>query len=436
MKCVPQMLFVFACSAFVPAFALGREAEDGLNWEIAQQFSAQDVFAIRFHPVQDDVFAADTARSVATIYEVGKRVPVVTVEHRELIADLAWSPDGALLATASYDGTVRLTSFPDGQQIGSLMHPGKVARLAFSHSGEFLATILNGGDRALRIWHVPTGKLMAGFVCDSPLAGRPTFSHDDMLVAAGGGLPNNGRVVVAKFQADAQAAAFTAAVEPQVNVSASSPRIRRSPKPPSGNWEHVGTLTDFSWGIQWLTFIPGTHQLVVNGTTDSTVQVRDFGRSAGSGFLPVPEGVKKARRTAVLPVLSLAVSPDGTCIASSSTRGVWSWRTKSREAVEAFVVGDRTHAHIDMAFSPDSKYLLTLTGALWDMKDSEHPGRRVKTLPDVNTDGAVGTAVAFSRSGRYIALGGLSEIKVWDNPDYKMEVVTLTSPPSGGRVRR
>ena len=63
---------------------------------------------------------------------------------------LAFSPDGATLATAGSDGMIRVWRVVDGRLLRSLRgHTGAVWSIAFSPNGQLIAS--GGADGSLRI---------------------------------------------------------------------------------------------------------------------------------------------------------------------------------------------------------------------------------------------------------------------------------------------
>jgi eukaryotic-like serine/threonine-protein kinase len=78
--------------------------------------------------------------------------------HTGAVYGLAFSPDGQMLATASYDGSVRLWNVATGREMGRLSHGGKATDVAFSPDGHLLATA--GGGPTVRLWDVTTQQLV------------------------------------------------------------------------------------------------------------------------------------------------------------------------------------------------------------------------------------------------------------------------------------
>lgn len=83
--------------------------------------------------------------------------------HNAIVTDVAFSPDGALLASASVDGSARLWSPVDGQGLAVLAGPANVvSRVAFSPDGTLLLAM--GSNGTVRVWSVPASPEMAGEV--------------------------------------------------------------------------------------------------------------------------------------------------------------------------------------------------------------------------------------------------------------------------------
>jgi WD40 repeat protein len=89
---------------------------------------------------------------------------------------VAFSPDGTLLATASYDGTARIWDPATGTTRATLQgHTGPVNAVAFSPDGALLATASDDGTT--RIWEVATGTSRATLIA-LPDEGSATLVAD------------------------------------------------------------------------------------------------------------------------------------------------------------------------------------------------------------------------------------------------------------------
>jgi WD40 repeat protein len=100
------------------------------------------------------------------------------------VCSLAFSPDATILAAGARDGAVHLWRTTDGKRVQSLMgHELQVVSLAFSPDGNALASA--SLDRTVRVWEISTGDVTHEL--EQPWAMTAVaFSPDGSLLAVGG----------------------------------------------------------------------------------------------------------------------------------------------------------------------------------------------------------------------------------------------------------
>ncbi|GAB4413845.1 MAG: hypothetical protein Kow00106_08760 [Anaerolineae bacterium] len=110
-------------------------------------------------------------------------------DHEDSLTALAWSPDGQTLASASWDKTVRLWHLGDGpQQAKAAVTIQGLAQyataLAWSPDGAALVT--GGRDGSVRLWHAADGKPWADLGAHSADVRTIAWSPDGMRLVTGG----------------------------------------------------------------------------------------------------------------------------------------------------------------------------------------------------------------------------------------------------------
>ena len=115
------------------------------------------VYGVAFSP-DSKYLATASADKTACIWEVETGDEVQCVSHKSPVNAVAFSPDGDYLATASDDGTARLWDATSGEEASSspIEPGGKLYGVAFSPDGQYLATASDNGNAG--IWNTSNGK--------------------------------------------------------------------------------------------------------------------------------------------------------------------------------------------------------------------------------------------------------------------------------------
>jgi WD40 repeat protein len=333
---------------------------------------------------------------------------------------VAFSGDGATVAAASSDGNVQLWDVASQQEIGTAMLAGSAAveALAFSPDGNILAT--GGEDGTARLWDVATQQeIGAGMPTGDPVGALAFSAGGTMLATA----ETDGSTDLWNVATQSQAgAALTAQGSGAVSSLAFSPAT--SPAT-AGLATGSGTGTIRLWDPA--EFHQASGALAVGTAVPPPAAAAGNASAvlaAGGGILAVNGGQGTVRlwdvitgRPVGVPITSdhavtgMAVSPDGKTVAVAAD-GLQLWATATGQPIGRPLPD--SDAGESMAFSPDGT-LLAVIGAdgqarLWDTATQQQVGAPMS----VGGSGSAG-ALAFAPGGKILAtVGADGQARLWD----------------------
>jgi WD40 repeat protein/beta-lactamase regulating signal transducer with metallopeptidase domain len=121
-----------------------------------------------------------------TLWDLATRRPRVALEgHERGVAAVAFSANGATLASADWSGIVRLWDAATGTPRDAFEGPQRVSRLVFSADGSMLAAV--GQNRSVTLWHLESGSELGRFSGPGSRVLGLAFSRDGRHLAIGGG---------------------------------------------------------------------------------------------------------------------------------------------------------------------------------------------------------------------------------------------------------
>lgn len=335
--------------------------------------------------------------------------------HSDAILEIALSPDGRFVASASRDQTVMLWDLETGECLHTLKgHTGWVAGVDFSPDGQLIASACLDGS--VRIWNFETGGEIRRIQAHADGVIRVRFSLDGTKVVSSDAV--NGSVRY--WETESGTLAGTSELWPfGYRVGASDVTcIEYSPDGsrvaaggPSevailradGNDENQVNLRHRTW-VNGLAFSPDSMRLAT-GSNDGVTRIWDSTRG----------DVIYEFRGHTGAVQSVDFSPNGARLVSGSrdnTVKVW-----NAVSGTADITSDRYNQHREtrtLEFSPDgAKILLTSESenhfSMHDAQSGEEVGSFLgHTRPSV-------FCCQFSHDGRFIVSGGAeTTIRVWD----------------------
>jgi WD40 repeat protein/serine/threonine protein kinase len=289
------------------------------------------------------------------LWRIGHEEPRL-LGHFGPVKAVAFCPGNNLLASASFDRTVRLWDTASRQLVATLDGPtAPLFCVAFSKDGALVAT--GGGDRTMRVWDVAKRKLQFELPQDDVITAA-SFSPDGRTLATGG---DDNRVWL-------------------WNLDARSVRRKLV-----GHTEHVHSVA----------FAPDG-SLLASGSGDGSVRL----------WNPADGTLVRELKGMVPDIFPVAFSPDGRLLAAGTTdKSVLLWQLPDAKRIAT--LGGHLDRVESLAFSPDGQVLASADGGglviFWRRDSASGAWPKANEL---HAHAGSIYSVAFSNDGRTLATGG------------------------------
>jgi WD40 repeat protein len=368
--------------------------------------------------------------------------------HTDIVWSVAFSPDGKMLASGSWNGTVKLWNL-EGKQLHTLTgHSDKVWSVAFSPDGKTVASASD--DKTVKLWSVE-GKLLQTLTGHTRAVYSVSFSPDGKMIVFASDhktiklwnleekqlqtLTEHTRAVYSvSFSPDGKMLAFASldgtvklwnlegkqlhaltghtdkvwsvAFSPDSKMIASA-SLDKTVKLWSVEGKLLQTLTGHTNEVKSVAFSPDG-KTIASASVDTTVNVWSV---EGTLLQTLTEHTDE--------VYSVVFSSDGKTIASASadkTVNLWSVEGKQLQTLTGHI--DEVYS---VAFSPDSKMIASAsddkTLKLWSVE-----GKPLHTLTG-HTDEV--KSVGFSPDGKMLASASVDKtVKLWSVTGEELRTLT------------
>ncbi len=302
-------------------------------------------------------------RIAKTIYRTAK---TVYRGHTDFVRSVCFAPDGETLVSASWDKTVRLWDIATGKQKAVFKgHLNKVMGVAYSVDGNTIVS--SGGWDEVRLWDVSTEKQKTTLKGHTARINSVVYSPDHSMIASGHD-------------------------DNTVKLWDAVTRKQKS------------TLIGHTNEVRCMDFSPDS-KILASGGYDNVIRIWDVGTGKQENIL-----IGHTNRIGYANnINSVAFSPDGQTLASTSGLEVYLWDVSTGE--HQSTINGHSGEVLSVRFSPDENSIATgsadKTVRLWDVPTGEQ-----KAVFDKHPE--MVRSVSFSPDGKTIASVSGLYLSLWD----------------------
>lgn len=250
--------------------------------QLLSLFHEDDIDEIAWHP-EGNIIATGLENGTTYIWDAKTGDKLATLQHNDLVEEVSWSPDGSKIATGSWDNTARVWDSDTGKETfridESKIEGGVVwGAVGWNHDGSKLATASK--NRNITIWDTTEWKKIQVL----------QVKHDLSLVKWS---PKGNHLIAGTHYTPATS--FPHRTDTEVYLSIWN--LERDSS--NAVWKREGIMREVVWHPD------GT--MIATGMDDGAIYILDARTGSELGFMNHSEQV-----------LSMDWSPDGTKLATGS----------------------------------------------------------------------------------------------------------------------
>ena len=314
--------------------------------------------------------------------------------HSMSIEAIAYSPDGAYLASGSNDNTIKIWEVETGRLLRTLIgHTDDVYSVSYSPDGKYITS--GSRDETIKIWEVVTGECIRTLTGHTSLVKSVTYSPNGKYLATGSWDKTIKLWEVETGECIKTLTGHTGYIESvayssdgKYVTSGSYDKTVKLWETATGNC--IKTLSGHTDIVRSVSFAPNGKYFASN-SNDETIKIWEVATGNCVKTLIGSESIS-----------SVSYSPDGKYLVSASVGAAKLWEVASGNCIKTLSGGR-------IAYSPDGAYLAIAYARITILKVPT--GECIKEIGD---DSSTVYSVAYSPDGTYLTSASLTGVKLWE----------------------